>query len=163
MPAASVPVAICCKSGPPLQHPYAVAVGPDGSLYIPNVCQVLKQSATSGRVSVFVGARSGKCADGSHVRDGTPASTTRIGSTMAVAVDQTSGDVYFAETWIGRVRKVDAKTGLVTTVAGSGQGGSLTGRLGDWGPATQAELYGISGLALSQDGHKLYISGRALQ
>ena len=58
---------------------------------------------------------------------------------VALAVDS-AGNLYFAESNIGRVRKVD-RLGQVSTVAGSG----LTGDSGDGGPATRARFGRIGG------------------
>ena len=46
-----------------------------------------------------------------------------------------------------RVRKVDARTGIITTVAGSG----VWGYSGDDGPATEARLAGPAGIAVVAD------------
>ena len=44
---------------------------------------------------------------------------------------------------IGRIRRIDAKTGLIDTVAGVG----LSGYTGDGGPATQARIGSPSGIS----------------
>ena len=51
-----------------------------------------------------------------------------------VAIDTRTGDVYIADMHHNRVRKVDAKTHIITTVAGSG----VWGNSGDDGPARAA-------------------------
>lgn len=70
---------------------------------------------------------------------------------VALAVDS-AGNLYFAESNTGRVRKVD-RLGQVSTVAGSG----LTGDSGDGGPATRARFGRIEGLALDPAGN-IYIA-----
>ena len=69
----------------------------------------------------------------------------------ALAIDSV-GNLYFAESQTGRVRKVDL-TGRVSTVAGSG----LTGDSGDGGPATRARFDRIEGLAVDRAGN-IYIA-----
>lgn len=64
-----------------------------------------------------------------------------------------AGDILFSDTANHRVRKADANTGLVATVAGNGSPGST----GDGGPATQASLQSPDGLALDTAGN-LYIA-----
>ena len=49
-----------------------------------------------------------------------------------VAVERTTGDIYIADMHHNRIRKVDAKTHIITTVAGTGKWGYS----GDDGPAT---------------------------
>jgi DNA-binding beta-propeller fold protein YncE len=65
-----------------------------------------------------------------------------------------NGDVYLADTWNNRVRKIDAKTGVITTVAGTGE----KGYSGDGGPATKAKFGGIYCLALDAKGEKMYLA-----
>lgn len=67
--------------------------------------------------------------------DGGLATNASIGFPAGVAVDG-FGNVYIAETLGGRVRKVTASTGVISTVAGGG----APGFLGDGGPATSAGL-----------------------
>jgi sugar lactone lactonase YvrE len=67
--------------------------------------------------------------------DGIPAVSAALGDPRAVAVDA-KGDILIADADNGRVRRVDASTGLITTVAGSGS----VGYAGDGGPATSAKI-----------------------
>jgi sugar lactone lactonase YvrE len=69
-----------------------------------------------------------------------------------VAVDA-AGNIYIADMWNNRIRKVTASTGIVTTVAGNG----TPGYSGDGGAATSAELYYPSGVAVDVAGN-LYIA-----
>ncbi len=53
------------------------------------------------------------------------------------------GNVYIADTWNHRIRKVTASTGVITTIAGTG----TNSYSGDNGPATLATLnypYGVT-------------------
>jgi DNA-binding beta-propeller fold protein YncE len=58
-----------------------------------------------------------------------------------------NGDIYIADMHHNRVRKVDAQSGIIATVAGNGSFGAT----GDDGPATQATLASPSGIALAED------------
>ena len=62
-------------------------------------------------------------------------------SDLAVAPN---GDLFVADTGHHRVRRIDGRTGRITTVAGSG----LPGASGDGGPARAASLSAPTGLAL---------------
>ncbi len=56
------------------------------------------------------------------------------------------GDLFIADTY--NVRKVDASTGLISTIAGNGDYSSA----GDYGPATDASMNGPSGVAFDSTG-----------
>jgi sugar lactone lactonase YvrE len=69
-----------------------------------------------------------------------------------------SGNVFFTDTTGNRVRRIDALTGAITTVAGTGAFGYVGGTtLGDGGAAAKAILTQPSGLALDAAGN-LYIA-----
>jgi sugar lactone lactonase YvrE len=79
--------------------------------------------------------------------DGGPATAARLNAPGNLAVAP-NGDLYIADTGNLRVRKVSG--GVITTVAGSGQLGSLGG---DGGPATAAGLESIEGVAVDGSGN----------
>ena len=56
-------------------------------------------------------------------------------------------DIYVADV-VGRIRKVDAASGIITTVAGIG----LPGYTGDGGPATDARIGTVSALEVDRQG-----------
>jgi sugar lactone lactonase YvrE len=64
-----------------------------------------------------------------------------------------AGNYYIAEWGGDRVRKLDAGSGQITTIAGTG----VTGYSGDGGPATQAQLNAPFGVATDNSGN-LYIA-----
>ena len=64
------------------------------------------------------------------------------------------GNVYIADSGNGRIRKVDATTRTITTIAGSGE---CCFTLRDGGPARQAWLYRPVGVAVDGDGN-VYIA-----
>ena len=65
--------------------------------------------------------------------DGGPATKAKLDQPFDVAFDK-AGNLYFSDTFNHRIRKVDAKTGIITTVAGNGKKGFA----GDGGKATDA-------------------------
>uniref|UniRef100_Q01RF7 NHL repeat containing protein n=1 Tax=Solibacter usitatus (strain Ellin6076) TaxID=234267 RepID=Q01RF7_SOLUE len=99
--------------------------------------------------------------------DGVPAQNAGIGGPLGLTVF-VNGDVLFAD-GTGRVRRVEAATGLITTVAGNGTGphgvstaggGSSSPScyaavIGDNGPATSATLDGPFGVLLTTSGNLL--------
>jgi DNA-binding beta-propeller fold protein YncE len=63
----------------------------------------------------------------------------------------TSGDIYVADTWNNRVRKIDGRSGVITVVAGTGRKGFS----GDGGPAIEADFGGIYCIALDEGGQTI--------
>ena len=83
--------------------------------------------------------------------DGGPATSAQLNGAWSTAFD-TKGNFYIAD-WINnRIRKVNTQ-GIISTVAGNG----AQGFSGDGGPATEAELYYPSGVAVDTAGN-LYIA-----
>ncbi|HUB79243.1 MAG TPA: IPT/TIG domain-containing protein [Bryobacteraceae bacterium] len=83
--------------------------------------------------------------------DGGPASIAQLNQPAACAVDS-AGNLYIADTYNHRIRKVDS-TGNIITVAGTG----VAGTGGDEGAATAAGLNAPRGIAVDDNGN-LYIS-----
>ncbi|MBA5872152.1 MAG: hypothetical protein GDA68_19460 [Nitrospira sp. CR2.1] len=86
--------------------------------------------------------------------DGGPARRARLNFPSAVAVDR-AGNIYIADTMNHRIRKVDATTGVITHVAGTGQ----PRYSGDGGPAAQAAINEPTGLAVNDQ--SLYIADQS--
>src|SRR5258706_453167 len=84
--------------------------------------------------------------------DGGPATAASLWGPCAVAVDS-SGNLFIADQGNNRIRRVDASTGIITTVAGNGPSGSQGAFGGDGGPATAAALNGPSGVAVDSAGN----------
>jgi hypothetical protein len=109
--------------------------------------QYLISSAPSRFIYTIAGsARAG------YAGDGGPAMSAMLNSPLASTMDG-AGNIYIADSGNNMVRKVDAKTGSITTIAGTG----VAGYKGDNGQATEAQLSHPSGVALDAAGN-LYIS-----
>src|ERR1700751_247233 len=89
---------------------------------------------------------------GGYSGDGTLATSAEINNPFGVAVDP-SGNIFIADKNNNRIRKIDANTGIITTVAGTGSAGYT----GDGGLATAAQLNWPSCVALDTSGN-LYIA-----
>src|SRR5262249_43366873 len=87
----------------------------------------------------------------SFAGDGIAATNSGVATAhSAIAVDQT-GNVYFADLYMGRIRRVDATTGLIYTVAGNGNSNSSSPSP-DGTPANAAVLPQILNIAISPSG-----------
>ncbi len=85
--------------------------------------------------------------------DGGPATQARFNGMHNLAVAPT-GEIYLADTWNNRIRKLDPKTGVLSGVAGTGK----KGYAGDGGPALEAQFGGIFCATLDPAGEKLYLA-----
>ena len=126
-----------------LDTPSAVAAAPNGDIYIADTLnyRVRMIDHTTGFIHTIAG--DGAPADDGAVGDGGPATSAHLNMPSDVAIAP-SGDIYIADMHHQRVRKVDARTRIITTVAGSG----AWGHTGDGGPATEAAMAGPAGLAI---------------
>lgn len=85
--------------------------------------------------------------------DGRPAAQAEINGPHNLAVSP-NGDIFIADTWNNVIRKIDAKTGFISTVAGTGE----KGYSGDGGPATKAKFGGIYCVTLDPSGERLFLA-----
>jgi sugar lactone lactonase YvrE len=130
-----------------LYGPYGVAVGPSGNLYIADSYNYRIRMVSAGGVVTTVAGNG----DYGFGGDGGPATSALLSEPSGVAVDA-AGNLYLADTYNQRIRKVSA-AGIITTVAGNGS----TGYLGDGGAATSAQLNNPLGVAVDAGGN-LHIS-----
>ena len=84
--------------------------------------------------------------------DGGLATSANLNKPSGVGVD-TAGNIYFSDTENHRIRMVDASSGIIATVAGTGNAGYF----GDSGLATSADLDKPGGVGVDTAGN-IYIS-----
>ena len=114
-----------------LNNPFAIARGPDGALYICDTDnQRIRKVAPDGTISTVAGNGTR-----GYSGDGGPATQAALNEPYEVRWDQ-GGNMFFVERLNHLVRRVDAKTGVVSTVTGNGQAGVS----GDGGPAASAQM-----------------------
>jgi trimeric autotransporter adhesin len=130
-------------------QPASVALGPDGSLYIPSPSnQAVRKVSTSGFVSTLAGTGiSGFSGDSG------PAALAALNQPNSVAVDS-HGNAFISDSQNFRIRRVDAVSGVISTIAGNG---SFI-ESGDGLAAVSAGLSPPRAIALDTAGN-LYISG----
>ena len=136
-----------------LNGPMGLTVGPDGSVYIAEFYNGrISKVDPNGTFSIVAGGGTYNA----NFPDGLPATQATLGEPEDVALGH-DGSLYVAEALLRVIRRV-APDGIITTVAGNRL---ANGPTGDSGPATQAELYCPSRLALGPD-DSLYISDDCL-
>ena len=130
-------------------NPYGVQIGPDGALYICDIDnhRVRRLDLRSDEISTVAG--SGK--EG-YSGDGGPALEASLNQPYEVRFDP-AGNMYFVEMPNHIVRRVDAKTKTISTVAGTGERGFS----GDGGQAVKARLSRPHSIELDGKGF-LYIA-----
>ena len=130
-------------------NPYGLTLGPDGALYVCEIDteRVRRIDMASGVISTVAGTGEvGYSGDGGQARD------ARLNDPYEVRFDE-AGNMFFVEMLNAVVRRVDAMTGEISTVAGTGERGFS----GDGGPAVQATFDRPHSIALDGKG-ALYIA-----
>lgn len=130
-----------------LSTPSSVTFDASGNLYIADKGneRIRKVNISTGVISTVVGS-------GFNLGDGGLATVANLYSPTCVAFDA-SGNLYIADYWHHRIRKVTTSTGIISTVAGNGNQGFG----GDGGSATAANLNFPTGVAVDASGN-LYIA-----
>jgi len=124
-----------------------VAAAPNGDIYIADTLNYRLRMINHATGLIHTIAGDGKAGDDDfNVGDGGPAVDAHLNMPSDVALAP-NGDIYIADMHHQRVRKIDARTRLITTVAGNGRWGNT----GDNGPATSATLAGPAGVAVAAD------------
>src|SRR5438128_4816444 len=130
-----------------LDSPSGVAVDRNGDVYIADrENHRVRRVSRGGVISTVAGTGVRGFAG-----DGGPAVTARLDQPLAVAADP-SGALFIADGTNDRIRRVDAG-GAISTVVGTGAFGSA----GDGGPARDARVNEVFGLALGREG-TLYLA-----
>ena len=146
--------------------PVPGAVDSLGDIYLADYenSRIRKVTAATGIVDTLAG--SAPCSpgpppfgvticQGAYAGDGGPATSARLNFASAVAVD-IAGNLYIADTLNHRIRRVDASTGIISTIAGNG----VSGFSGDGGAALEAEITTPAAIAIDYAG-KIYFADEA--
>jgi hypothetical protein len=133
-----------------LRYPFSLYVDSAGNIFIADTYnyRIRKVDGATGIITTVVG-------DGHHrfQGDGGPAISASIDKAYDLAVDK-DGNLFIADSVNDVIRKVDAATGIIDTVAGQGKRAGYTG---DGGPATEARLHTPTAVYVDSSGN-IYIS-----
>jgi streptogramin lyase len=130
-----------------VNNPYGMAIGPDGALYFCDLGnQRIRRLDLNTRKMTTVAGNGQRGYSG----DGGPATEATLAAPHEIVFDR-AGDLYIAERDNHVIRKVNMKTGIISTVAGTG----VAGFSGDGGPAVRAQLRQPHSIFLDRDGTML--------
>ncbi len=132
--------------------PTALALDSAGDLFFADVrAHVIRRiDHVSGRMTTVAG----NGVQG-YSGDGGPATAASLDAPEGLAVDS-AGNLYLSDTHNQRVRRVNGATGVITTVAGTGQAGFS----GDLGLGASAQVRLPRGLALDSSGNLLLVDSQ---
>lgn len=115
-----------------LTHPEGLDFDRAGNLYIADTnIYIVYRVRPDGTIERFAGGGLGP-----EIHDGSPATEAYFVFPRDIAIDA-NDNVYIPDVFRCRIRKVDAKSGIITTVAGNG----TCGASGENVPATQSSIH----------------------
>ena len=136
-----------------INNPLGVAVDLSGNVYIAaDNNRIRKITVSDGIIRTIVGTGTG-----SYSGDNSQATSATINYPSGIALD-TNGNIYIADQYNCRIRKVTVSNGIITTVAGT----TMCWYYGDGVPATDAKLYYPVGVAVDSSGN-VYIADTSNQ
>lgn len=133
-----------------LNNPFDVAFDRQGNLFLSDTFnqRIRRVDARTGIITTIAGnGRKGFSGDGG------PAIDASLDEPYGIAIDA-KANLYFADRLNHRVRRVDLRTGLISTVAGN----NSKIFAGDGGPASQACLAEPNSVGLDPQGRRLFIA-----
>jgi sugar lactone lactonase YvrE len=134
-----------------LNQPKSFAVDSASNIYIADEDnnRIRKVDASTGIINTIAGN-----GINGYAGDGGLALNAEFSGGRGLTVDK-YGNIYFPDTWNNRVRKIDANTGIINTIIGTGS----IGYSGDRGLAINAELDNPEDIAFDTKGN-IYIADR---
>ena len=130
-----------------IDNPFGIVRGPDGALWI---CEYTGQRIRKVNADGTIHTMAGSSKKG-YSGDGGPALEATFNLPHEIRFDK-EGNYYIADMSNHAIRRVDAKSGVITTFAGTG----TAGYSGDGGPANKAQLKQPHSIQFGADGN-LYI------
>ena len=128
-----------------LNHPAGMALDHAGNLFIADTLNHRVRKLVSATGTIVTLAGSGTAG---YSGDGGPAAAAQLSRPGGLAIDS-EGNLYIADAAASVIRKVDARSGMISTVAGTGTAGFA----GDQGPAIAAQLNSPRGVTVDTQGN----------
>lgn len=127
-----------------VNNPYGIITGPDGAVYFCDLDnqRIRRFDPTTKAVTTVAGS-----GEKGYTGDGGPALAASLNMPHEIQFDQ-AGNLYIAERDNHVIRKVDGRTHIISTVAGTG----VAGFSGDGGPGARALLRQPHSIVFDRDG-----------
>jgi len=127
-----------------VNNPYGIIFGPDGALYFCDLDnqRIRRFDPTTKQVTTIAGN-----GEKGYVGDGGPSVQASLNMPHEIQFDR-AGNLYIAERDNHVIRKVDGKTKIISTVAGTG----VAGFSGDGGAGAKAQLRQPHSIVFDRDG-----------
>lgn len=140
-----------------LFSPVLVTLDANGNLFFSDNRnhRIRRIDALTGIITTVAGSGPVGPGPGGFGGDGGLATSATLNFPNKVAFDL-AGNLFFADNANHRIRRIDAVTGIITTVAGTGTAGFS----GDGGLALNAELFGPTSLLFDSNGNMLVADQR---
>lgn len=130
-----------------LNVPQRIAIGPRGGVYVADsLNNRIRKISVNGNINTIAGT-----GVAGFSGDGGDAKLAQIKGPKGIVVNPYASVVYFSDSENNRVRMIDTRTGVISTIAGKARKGFT----GDGGPAGAAFLSNPRGLALDSWGRLL--------
>jgi streptogramin lyase len=131
-----------------LDNPFGVVRGPDGAIWFCEYSgQRVRKVTADGKIETVAGS-----GQKGYTGDGGPALQAGFNLPHEIRFDK-AGNLFIVDMQNHAVRRVDAKTQIITTFAGTGQ----PGYSGDGGPANRAQFKQPHSIQFDPSGEHLYI------
>lgn len=132
-----------------LNHPENVCINKYGDIYIVDAenNRIRKIIAATGIITTIAGT-----GVAGYNGDNIPATNAQLFIPMDICID-TAENIFVSDILNRRIRKINSKTGVISTIAGNG----TQGNSGDGGQATDAQINGVTGLSTDKNGN-LYLA-----